>query len=55
MKEFEYVIVKRDLGLTGTGFLKELNELGEEGWEVVTNLDPGPIGFEYILMKREKE
>ncbi len=54
MNKFEYMTVSRPLNLTGTGFLEELNKLGEEHWEAVCVLETSPLGFEYILMKRIK-
>jgi hypothetical protein len=55
MDKFEYTVVARDLSITGTGFLKMLNELGEDGWEAVCSLEPCAVGFEHILMKRKKK
>lgn len=55
MDKFEYTIVSRSLAQTGTGaLLKELNDMGERGWEAVCVLEASPLGFEYILMKRKK-
>jgi hypothetical protein len=55
MDKFKYTVVTRDLSITGTGFLKILNELGEDGWEAVCVLEPSLLGHEYILMKRKKK
>jgi hypothetical protein len=55
MDKFEHVVVVRDLNQAGTGFLEELNKLGEDGWETVCALQPSMVGFEYILMKRKKK
>lgn len=55
MDKFEYTIVSRKRGQTGTGvLLKELNDMGEQGWEAVCVLETSPLGYEYILMKRKK-
>ncbi|KKM85707.1 hypothetical protein LCGC14_1286280 [marine sediment metagenome] len=55
MSKFEYTVVTRALNQAGTNiFLKELNKLGEQGWEAVGMIDSSPVGFGYILMKRKK-
>lgn len=54
MPRFEYRVVTRDLSKTGIAFVDELNECGEAGWEVVSVLEPNGLGFEHILLKREK-
>lgn len=56
MKKFEYKTVSRDKQNLGgiKDVLKELNKLGEEGWEVVFKFESDQLDFEDILLKKEK-
>ena len=61
MKRFEYLTIKADTDLDSSYLDKELDSLGEEGWELVTAAsdnsinDDGETYTEYIwyTLKRE--
>tara|TARA_Y100001970_G_C13516684_1_gene501007 strand:+ start:290 stop:448 length:159 start_codon:yes stop_codon:yes gene_type:complete len=52
MKQWEYKLYYADGENEDT--LDELNELGEEGWELVTKVINDGINNGYLVFKREK-
>ena len=55
MKKYKYTTVRRSLNeLDLTRFINELNELGEEGWDIVCKLKQDLHSYEHILLKKRK-
>jgi hypothetical protein len=60
MQKWEYRVVLAKSGMlkTGTNLTEQLNELGNEGWELIAVLNAGHslgTNVNYFLLKRPKQ
>ena len=51
MKKFEYLVFN-SMGFDQGAMEEELDELGTDGWEVITSVRRNDINADFLIMKR---